>query len=156
MVDGTDAVCQLFSEPNAGSDLAGLQCRAERDGDEWVVNGQKVWTSGGQIANKAMLVARTDIDVPKHAGISYFIIDMLQPGVEVRPLREMTGHAFFNEVFLTNARVPTVDLIGGEGNGWAVANTTLAFERAQAGGGERGASGNPGPIAESSDATVTR
>jgi alkylation response protein AidB-like acyl-CoA dehydrogenase len=147
MVDGTDAYCQLFSEPNAGSDLAGLQTRAERDGDHWVVNGQKVWTSGGQIANKAMLVARTNPDVPKHAGISYFIIDVLQPGVEIRPLKEMTGRAFFNEVFLTDARVPIGDLIGGEGNGWAVANTTLAFERALSGGGEAGALADPGEIA---------
>jgi alkylation response protein AidB-like acyl-CoA dehydrogenase len=151
MVDGTDAYCQLFSEPNAGSDLAGLQTRAERDGDDWVVNGQKVWTSGGQIANKAMLVGRTNVDVPKHAGISYFIIDVTQPGVEIRPLREMTGRAFFNEVFLTDARVPAEDLIGGEGNGWAVANTTLAFERSQSGGGEAGATADPGAIAGNLD-----
>src|SRR5207245_1970436 len=98
MVDGTDAYCQLFSEPQAGSDLAGLQTRAERDADRWVVNGQKVWTSEGQIANKAILVARTNIDVPKHAGISFFVIDVSQPGVEIRPLREMTGRAYFNEV----------------------------------------------------------
>jgi alkylation response protein AidB-like acyl-CoA dehydrogenase len=147
MVDGRDAYCQLFSEPNAGSDLAGLQTRAERDGDHWVVTGQKVWTSGGQIANKAILVARTDIDVPKHAGISFFIIDVRQPGVEIRPLREMTGRAFFNEVFMTEARVPAEDLVGGEGNGWAVANTTLAFERALSGGGEAGATAEPGEIA---------
>ncbi|MFI5053775.1 MAG: acyl-CoA dehydrogenase family protein, partial [Acidimicrobiia bacterium] len=139
MVDGRDAFCQLFSEPNAGSDLAGLQCRAERDGNEWVINGQKVWTSGGQIANKAILLARTDVDVPKHAGISYFLMDMTQPGVEVRPLREMTGRTFFNEVFLADARVSAADLIGGEGNGWAVANTTLGFERALSEGGEVGA-----------------
>ena len=151
MLDGTDAYCQLFSEPNAGSDLAGLQTRAERDGDGWVINGQKVWTSGGQIANKAILVARTDIDVPKHAGISFFIIDVLQPGVEIRPLREMTGRAFFNEVFMTDARVPGEDLVGGEGNGWAVANTTLGFERALSGGGEVGATAEPGEIAGNLD-----
>jgi alkylation response protein AidB-like acyl-CoA dehydrogenase len=144
---GVDAFCQLFSEPNAGSDLAGLQTRAERDGEEWVVNGQKVWTSGGQIANKAMLVARTDVDVPKHAGISYFFIDVRQPGVEIRPLREMTGRTYFNEVFLTDARVPDADLIGGAGNGWTVANTTLAFERALSGGGNVGNSARPGAIA---------
>jgi alkylation response protein AidB-like acyl-CoA dehydrogenase len=126
MLDGSVAYCQLFSEPSAGSDLAGLSTRAERDGDEWVVTGQKVWTSGGQVADKAILVARTNPDVAKHAGLSYFVIDMHQPGVEVRPLREMTGRAFFNEVFLTGARIPARDLIGGEGNGWAVANTTLA------------------------------
>ena len=114
------------------------------DGDDWVVNGQKVWTSGGQIANKAMLVARTNVDVPKHAGISYFLIDVRQPGIEIRPLREMTGRSFFNEVFITDARVPADDLVGGEGNGWAVANTTLAFERALSGGGELGATRRPG------------
>ncbi len=151
MVTGADAYCQLFSEPNAGSDLAGLQCRAERDGDDWVVNGQKVWTSGGQIANKAILVARTNVDVPKHAGISYFIIDVRQRGIEIRPLREMTGRAFFNEVFLTDARVPAEDLVGGEGNGWAVANTTLAYERSLSGGGELGATADPGPIAGNLD-----
>jgi alkylation response protein AidB-like acyl-CoA dehydrogenase len=147
IVDGSDAWCQLFSEPNAGSDLAGLQCRAERDGDEWVINGQKVWTSGGQIANKAMIVARTDFNVPKHPGLSYFFIDVRQPGVEIRPLREMTGRAYFNEVFLTDARVPGDDLIGGEGNGWAVANTTLAFERALSGGGRAAPAASPGEIA---------
>jgi alkylation response protein AidB-like acyl-CoA dehydrogenase/glyoxylase-like metal-dependent hydrolase (beta-lactamase superfamily II) len=146
MVAGTDAFCQLFSEPNAGSDLAGLQCRAERDGDTWVVNGQKVWTSSAQIANKAMLVARTNADVPKHAGISYFFIDVRQPGVEIRPLREMTGRSLFNEVFLTDARIPAADLIGGEGNGWAVANTTLAYERRLSSGGVSSWA-SPGPIA---------
>jgi alkylation response protein AidB-like acyl-CoA dehydrogenase len=151
IADGTDALCQLFSEPNAGSDLAGLQCRAERDGDEWVINGQKVWTSGGQIANKAMLVARSDPTVPKHAGISYFLIDTNQPGVEIRPLREMTGRSFFNEVFLTDARIPADDLVGGEGNGWTVANTTLAYERALSGGGERGSGAEPGSVAGNLD-----
>jgi alkylation response protein AidB-like acyl-CoA dehydrogenase len=106
MATGSDGYCQLFSEPNAGSDLAGLQTVAVADGDDWVVNGQKVWTSGGQVANKAMLVARTNVDVPKHAGISYFLIRMDQPGIDVRPLREMTGRSFFNEVFITDARVP--------------------------------------------------
>ena len=154
MVHGTDAFCQLFSEPGAGSDLAGLQTRAERDGDDWVVNGQKVWTSSGQIANKAIIVARTNIDVPKHAGISFFIIDVRQPGVEIRPLREMTGRAYFNEVFITDARIPDADLIGGEGNGWAVANTTLAFERALSGGGEAGATAEPGAIAGNLDRRV--
>jgi alkylation response protein AidB-like acyl-CoA dehydrogenase len=147
MVSGADAFCQLFSEPNAGSDLAGLQTRAVLDGDEWVVNGQKVWTTSGQIADKAMLVARTDVDVPKHAGISYFFIDVRQPGVDIRPLREMTGRSFFNEVFLTDARVPRDDLIGGAGNGWTVANTTLAFERAMSGGDVVGSTAQPGAIA---------
>jgi alkylation response protein AidB-like acyl-CoA dehydrogenase len=147
MVTGSDGYCQLFSEPNAGSDLAGLQTTAVPDGDDWVVNGEKVWTSGGQVANKAMLVARTNVDVPKHAGISYFLIRMDQPGIEVRPLREMTGRRFFNEVFITDARVPANDLIGGEGMGWTVANTTLAFERALSGGGGATTTARPGPIA---------
>ena len=127
IIDGTDGWCQLFSEPNSGSDLAGLQCKAELDGDEYVVTGQKVWTTGGQNADKAILMARTNFDVPKHQGITYFAFDMHQPGVEVRPLREMTGHAMFNEVFLSDARVPDSAIIGGTNNGWAVANTTLTF-----------------------------
>jgi alkylation response protein AidB-like acyl-CoA dehydrogenase len=150
IVTGRKAWCQLFSEPSAGSDLAGLQARAGRDGDEWIVNGQKVWTSGGQVADLGMLLARTDADVPKHQGISYFALDMHQPGVEVRPLREMTGRALFNEVFLTDARVHEDALIGGLNKGWAVANTTLAFERAGlgAGGGSESASlATPGTVA---------
>jgi alkylation response protein AidB-like acyl-CoA dehydrogenase len=138
IVTGKKAWCQLFSEPGAGSDLAGLTTTAVRDGDEWVVNGQKVWTSGAQIAELGMLLARTDADVPKHQGITYFAFDMDQPGVEVRPLREMTGRALFNEVFLTDVRVRDDDAIGGVGNGWAVANTTLAFERAGLGAGAGG------------------
>ena len=150
IVTGQDAWCQLFSEPGAGSDLAGLQCKAERDGDEWVITGQKVWTSGGHVADKGMLLARTNPEVPKHQGITYFAFDMHQPGVEVRPLREMTGRALFNEVFINEARVSNDAIIGGTGNGWAVANTTLAFERAGlgAGGGSAGAStAVPGSVA---------
>jgi len=150
IVTGQRAWCQLFSEPGAGSDLAGLGARAERDGDEWIVNGQKVWTSGGHVADLGMLLVRTDVDVPKHQGISYFAFDMHQPGVEVRPLREMTGRALFNEVFLTDARVATDACIGGPGAGWAVANTTLAFERLGlgAGGGSEGATAaTPGSVA---------
>ncbi len=140
----------MFSEPVAGSDLAGLQTRAVQDGDEWVVNGQKVWTSGGHHADLGMLIARTNSEVPKHQGISYFAIDMHQPGVEVRPLREMTGRALFNEVFLTDARVGDEARIGDRHNGWAVANTTLAFERAGlgSGGGHAAASAAlPGTVA---------
>src|SRR5439155_18786974 len=150
IVTGQRAWCQLFSEPGAGSDLAGLTTRAVQDGDEWVVNGQKVWTSGGQYADLGMLLARTDPDVPKHQGITYFALDMHQPGVEVRPLREMTGRALFNEVFFTDARVNQDAVIGGLNNGWAVANTTLMFERAglgAGGGSAAGGSATPGMVA---------
>ncbi len=151
ILDGTNAWCQLFSEPGAGSDLAGLGTKAERDGDEYVITGQKVWTSGGQIANWGMLIARTNPDAPKHQGISYFAFQMDQPGVEVRPLREMTGRAMFNEVFIDEARVPIANLIGGLNNGWAVANTTLMVERASLGSGGGGGGGLgsalPGPVA---------
>ena len=135
LVTGRRAWCQLFSEPGAGSDLAGLTTRAVRDGDEWHVNGQKVWTSGGQIADLGMLLARTNAEVPKHQGITWFAIDMHQPGVEVRPLREMTGAAMFNEVFLTDAVVHDDARIGDANNGWAVANTTLLWERSGMGTG---------------------
>ena len=141
IVTGRKAWCQLFSEPGAGSDLAGLQAQAVRDGDEWIVNGQKVWTSGAQWADIGMLLARTDADVPKHAGISYFGIEMDQPGMDIRPLREMTGRALFNEVFMTDVRVADAALLGGLNNGWAVANTTLANERAGLGAGGGGAAG---------------
>lgn len=142
IVTGQKSWCQLFSEPGAGSDLAGLQCKAIEDGDEWIVTGQKVWTSGGQWADLGMLIARTNVEVPKHQGITYFAIEMDQPGVDIRPLREMTGRALFNEVFLDEARVADAAVIGGLGNGWAVANTTLANERAGlgAGGGSAAAS----------------
>jgi alkylation response protein AidB-like acyl-CoA dehydrogenase len=135
ILDGTDAWCQLFSEPGAGSDLAGLGTKAELDGDEYVITGQKVWTSGGQHADWGMLLARTNVDAPKHQGISYFAFHMHQPGVEVRPLREMTGRSMFSEVFIDEARVPAANIIGGLNNGWAVANTTLMVERASIGSG---------------------
>ncbi len=135
ILNGQHAWCQLFSEPGAGSDLAGLQCKAEKDGDEWIINGQKVWTSGGKVADMGMLIARTDPELPKHQGISYFAFDMKQEGVDVRPLTEMTGRALFNEVFITDGRVHDDALIGGKSNGWRVANATLMFERSHLGSG---------------------
>jgi alkylation response protein AidB-like acyl-CoA dehydrogenase len=149
IVTGQQAWCQLFSEPGAGSDLAGLGCKAVRDGDEWVINGQKVWTSAGQIADMGMLIARSDPNVPKHQGITWFACPMRQPGIEVRPLREMTGRALFSEVFLSDARVADTAIIGGANKGWAVANTTLMFERSSlgAGGHSAVAAASPGSIA---------
>jgi alkylation response protein AidB-like acyl-CoA dehydrogenase len=128
-VTGELTWCQLFSEPGAGSDLAGLTTRAEPDGDDWVVSGQKVWTTGALHADLGLLVARTDWDAPKHEGITYFVLPMRQPGVEVRPLRQMNGHTSFNEVFLDGARVPAGSVIGQVGQGWRVALSTLANER---------------------------
>jgi alkylation response protein AidB-like acyl-CoA dehydrogenase len=143
IVTGKKGWCQLFSEPGAGSDLAGLQSRAVKDGDEWVITGQKVWTSGGQVADLGMLIARTDPQQPKHAGITYFLLDMHQPEIEVRPLREMTGRSLFNEVFLNEARVPDDAILGGLNNGWRVANTTLMFERSGLGAGGGSAAASP-------------
>jgi alkylation response protein AidB-like acyl-CoA dehydrogenase len=122
--------CQGFSEPDAGSDLAAVKTRAVRDGEDWVVTGQKVWTSGAQYSKWCMLVARTDPDATKHKGLSYFLMDMDQAAVEVRPLRQMTGESEFNELFIEGARIPHENLLGGEGNGWKVALTTLMNERA--------------------------
>ncbi len=129
VLTGEETWCQLFSEPGAGSDLAGLVTRADLDGDEWVISGQKVWNTSAHHADLAMLVARTDWDVPKHKGLTYFVLPMRQPGVEARPLRQMNNHASFNEVFLTEARIPRDYVVGQVGEGWRVALTTLAFER---------------------------
>ena len=141
---GEDAWCQLFSEPGSGSDLAGATTRADFVDGRWVVNGQKVWTTSAHHADWGLLLARTDWDAPKHRGLSFFVIDMHQPGVEVRPLRQMNGHASFNQVFFTDAEIPAEHLVGEVGGGWAVATTTLMHER-------RGADGAGGGQPRGSD-----
>ncbi|HLY83669.1 MAG TPA: acyl-CoA dehydrogenase family protein [Acidimicrobiales bacterium] len=143
---GEENWCQFFSEPNAGSDLASLQTRAVRDGDDWVVNGQKLWNGGTTYADRGVLVARTDSGVPKHRGLSFFVIDIDQPGVEVRPIKQLNGEAEFNETFFTDARVRNANLIGGLHNGWAVTLATLTNERASyAAGADYGVHVIPGP-----------
>jgi alkylation response protein AidB-like acyl-CoA dehydrogenase len=136
MFTAEEVWCQLFSEPGAGSDVAALATRAERDGDEWVVNGQKVWTSLAHLARWGLLVARTDPSRPKHRGLTYFVVDMRSAGVDARPLRQATGDAEFNEVYLSDVRIPDTQRLGDVGQGWAVAITTLMNERVAIGGRE--------------------
>jgi len=134
ILTGEDTWCQLFSEPGSGSDLAGATTRADFDGENWIINGQKVWTTSAHHAQHGLLLARTDWDAPKHQGLSFFVLDMLQPGVEVQPLKQMNGHASFNQVFFTDAKIAPEFQVSETGNGWQVAMTTLAHERRGADG----------------------
>ncbi len=130
---GDEIWCQLFSEPAGGSDLAGLRTRSVRDGDEWIINGQKIWTSGAHYADMAILVTRSDPDAPKHKGLTYFFLDMKSPGIEIRPIKQVSGFANFNEVFMTDLRIPDAQRLGDVGQGWQVAITTLMNERVSSG-----------------------
>jgi alkylation response protein AidB-like acyl-CoA dehydrogenase len=150
ILTGEHAWCQLFSEPGSGSDLAGLTTKAEKKDGRWIINGQKVWNTSAHHADYGILLARSDWDVPKHQGISYFLIDMRQPGVEARPLKQMNGHASFNEVFMVDAEIPVEDLLGVEGEGWRIAATTLSKERRGIAGDRSGGAARllEGPIYE--------
>lgn len=138
LASGEEIWCQLFSEPAGGSDLAALRTKAEKDGDDWVINGQKIWTSGAHFADYGILVVRTDPNVPKHSGLSYFFLDMKSPGVEIKPIKQISGGANFNEVYFTDVRIPDAQRLGAVGQGWQVAITTLMNERASIGGGGAG------------------
>ncbi|MCP4005423.1 MAG: acyl-CoA dehydrogenase [bacterium] len=138
MARGDDVWCQLFSEPSAGSDLAGLRTSAVKDGDDWLLNGQKIWTTGAQFSEWGMIVTRTDPNVAKHAGLTYFIVDMKSPGIEIRPIKQINGDSGFNEVFFSDTRVPDSNRVDAVGNGWAVALTTLMNERSSIGAGGGG------------------